>query len=564
MAATPLAMGLVFVLLCSSGAATSTDEQQLLSPAELSVQVAALSQQVQMLVAQQQPEQQAPSEVLATDFGAQGDGVHDDTAGLQAAIDHARNASLVLRFPIGKYRITHYLDWGDWAAIAVRGAEPGNAAISGGHGLVQIVADHVNGTAHDFTGCGYGFIEGIDFVGSCSGAMVLNGRTSTGGYGSDLIFRRCNFGGAAKGAFVDHMVRAFSRHGFGYSSNGVSALLPCAHVDQGEVLTWQDCKFHGHSDNGPGLVITWRADSPRWNVSAPSGRNLTKGVSVTQYRMYGGELTGDNGAMIILDMGGAPTNGGDFAAFGTYFATSGDNIAAVEIAGAWNNFILDGSRDEETDMPAHAMRGFVKLVDGASLRDFRIHGYGDGDEGGPVVRGAGSLAAGTIVTGAGGGLDLVGDVAAVDYRSANSIRLAVDGNVERSSFRQGDTRQSMTINVTGALEIDDGRGGILVHHHGLYGHGDATQWSCGGVPAPSGGLYLAEFAGDQMLVHCSLAGGRAAMSVSSHHDAARLTGNAGVGRLSIVENGTSGTAGGAVRAEMVGTGGEFTVRRVAV
>ena len=54
------------------------------------------------------------------------------------------------------------------------------------------------------------------------------------------------------------------------------------------------------------------------------------------------------------------------------------------------------------------------------------------------------------------------------------------------------------------------------------------------------------------------------MSVSSHHDAARLTGNAGVGRLSIVENGTSGTAGGEVRAEMVGTGGEFTVRRVAV
>jgi hypothetical protein len=30
------------------------------------------------------------------------------------------------------------------------------------------------------------------------------------------------------------LVRAFSRHSFGYSSNGVSALLPCAHVDQGE------------------------------------------------------------------------------------------------------------------------------------------------------------------------------------------------------------------------------------------------------------------------------------------------------------------------------------------
>eukprot|EP01043_Picozoa_sp_COSAG02_P007179 COSAG02_NODE_211_length_28730_cov_5.599490_19_plen_307_part_00 len=263
--------------------------------------------------------QASASTVRATDFGAVGDGVHDDTRGLQAAIDHARNSSLVLRFPVGKYRITGYLDWGNWAGIAVRGAEPSNAGISGGHGLVQIIADQVNSTAHDFTGCGYGYIEGIDFVGHCSGAMVLNGRTASGGYGSDLIFRRCNFGGAPRGAFVDHM---------------------------GEVITWEGCKFHGHSDNGPGLVVTWRADSRRWNVTAPSGRNLTKGVSVTQYRMYGGELTGDNGAMIILDMGDAPTNGGDFSAFGTYFATSGDNIAAVEIAGAWNNFILDGSRDE--------------------------------------------------------------------------------------------------------------------------------------------------------------------------------------------------------------------------
>lgn len=365
--------------------------------------------------------------------------------------------------------------------------------------------------------------------------QVLNGRTARGGYGSDLIFRRCNFGGAPKGAFVDHM---------------------------GEVLTWEECKFHGHSDNGPGLVITWRADSVRWNITAPSGRNLTKGVSVTQYRMYGGELTGDNGAMIVLDMGGAPTNGGDFSAFGTYFATSGDNLAAVEIAGAWNNFILDGSRDEETDMPAHAARGFIKLVDGASLRDFRIHGYGDGDEGGPVVRGRGSLVGGTIVTGAGGGLQLVGDVTGVDYRSANKITLEVNGSVLRSSFRQGDTKQPMATSVTGGLEIEDGRGGVLVHHCALFSHGETAQWSC--AEGGSDGLYLAGFAGDQMLVHCSLAGGRAAMTVSSHHDAAKLTGNGGVGKLDIVNSTTGGTVvGGELRATMMGTGGDFTVRRVA-
>lgn len=212
-------------------------------------------------------------------------------------------------------------------------------------------------------------------------------------------------------------------------------------------------------------------------------------------------------------------------------------------------------------MPANARRGFVKLVGSASLRDFRIHGYGDGDEAGPVVRGSGSLLGGTIVTGSGGGIELQGDVVAVDYRSANAITLTVDGNVERSSFQQGDLLQPMKINVTGVLEVDDGRGGLLVYQTPLFGHGDVAQWSCGEASVAAG-LYFAEFAGDQMLVHCSLAGGRAAMSVSSYHNAANLTGNAGVGKLSVAASHT-GTLGGELRATMMDTGGDFTVRRVA-
>ena len=211
-------------------------------------------------------------------------------------------------------------------------------------------------------------------------------------------------------------------------------------------------------------------------------------------------------------------------------------------------------------MPANAHRGFVRLVGGASLRDFRIHGYGDGDEAGPVVRGSGSLLGGTIVTGSGGGIELQGDVIAVDYRSANTITLKVNGNVESSSFKQADLLQPMKINVTGALAVDDGRGGLLVYQAPLFGHGDVAQWSCG--EASAAGLYLAEFAGDQMLVHCSLAGGRAAMSVSSYHNAANLTGNAGVGKLSVAASHNS-TLGGKLTATMMGTGGDFTVRRVA-
>lgn len=198
----------IFALLPTSSSVDLTDAHTLRdNNVSTQSQLAALAQQVSALAKELEHlrAQQAPSTVLATDFGALGDGVHDDTPGLQAAINHARNHSLVLRFPVGKYRITGYLDWGDWTGIAVHGAEPSNAGISGGSGLVQIVADKIDGTAHDFTGCGYGYIEGIDFVGQCSGAMVLNGRTASGGYGSDLIFRRCNFGGAPRGAFVDHM-----------------------------------------------------------------------------------------------------------------------------------------------------------------------------------------------------------------------------------------------------------------------------------------------------------------------------------------------------------------------
>ena len=66
-----------------------------------------------------------------------------------------------------------------------------------------------------------------------------------------------------------------------------------------------------------------------------------------------------------------------------------------------------------------------------------------------------------VVTGAGRGLDLVGDVSAVDYRSANKISVQVEGSVLRSSFRSGSPQQ-MDLNVSGTMEIEDGTGGVLV------------------------------------------------------------------------------------------------------
>ena len=347
-------------------------------------------------------------ECVVTDFGAVGDGQADDRDALQGAIDAARSQNKTLRFPAGTYRITKYLDWGLWEGISVKGQLPGSAGIGKPTGVTKIFADNVEGTAHDFTASSYGIVQGIAFYGSATGAMVLNGKTLPRGYGSDITYRDCNFGGGKRGSFVNHM---------------------------GEVLTWDNCRFHGGRD-APGLLITWKAgDRNSWNITAPSGRVLQTAVSVTVFRMIGGEATGDNGPLVVLDMEGAPHGGGDFISTGAYFSTSADHVSAVQVRGIWRNVVIDGSRDEEDiKPPANPDCGFVKLANG-HLSVFRIHGYGDGDEGCPVLRGNGSVASGTIVSG-GSGINLTrGDMVDVDVLSGGLVRLAVNGSVKGSRWR---------------------------------------------------------------------------------------------------------------------------------
>lgn len=352
-------------------------------------------------------------ECVVSDFGAVGDGKADDRDALQSAIDAARSQNKTLRFPAGTYRITKYLDWGLWTGISVRGELPGSAGIGLPRGVTTIFADAIEGTAHDFTASSYGIVQGIAFYGVASGAMVLNGKTLPRGYGSDITYRDCNFGGGRKGSFVNHM---------------------------GEVLTWDNCRFHG-GRNAPGLLITWKAGDPNtWNITAPSGRALQTAVSVTVFRMLGGEATGDNGPLVVLDMEGAPHGGGDFISTGAYFSTFADHVSAVQVRGTWSNVIIDGSRDEEDIKPADPDCGFVELASG-HLRTFRITGYGDGDEGCPVLRGNGSVADGSIVAG-GSGINITrGDMVRVDVSSGSTVRLVVNGSVEgcrwRSTQRDG-------------------------------------------------------------------------------------------------------------------------------
>src|SRR5699024_7771978 len=57
------------------------------------------------------------------DFGAVGDGHHDDTAALQKAIEAAglKKGGGVLEIPAGNYRITHTLEFKHLTGLIIRG-----------------------------------------------------------------------------------------------------------------------------------------------------------------------------------------------------------------------------------------------------------------------------------------------------------------------------------------------------------------------------------------------------------------------------------------------------------
>ena len=215
--------------------------------------------------------------------------------------------------------------------------------------------------------------------------------------------------------------------------------------------------------------------------------------------------------------------------------------------------MIDGSRDEEDiKPPVNPDCGFVELANG-HLRTFRIAGYGDGDEDCPVVRGNGSLTAGSIVSG-GSGINLtLGTITDVDIRTGGLVNLAVQGDVLRSAYHGHDLG---TIDVSGQLELEDGRGGVLIGVFPLFVKGARATFTFPAGAAELSGLYEASFAGDRLLLHSSVAGGVRKTSVIAYHDQARLSGNAGTGSVALEGD-------GAIVATMRGTGGRFEVRRLA-
>ena len=220
-------------------------------------------------------------------------------------------------------------------------------------------------------------------------------------------------------------------------------------------------------------------------------RNLTTGVTLTEFRMYGGEMTADNSPNIVLDMGGcdpgsgcsAGQGGATFSAYGTYFAQSGGWMAAIQIRGNWNNVEMIGSRAEfvcNDNKPGvdDSNCQFLNLMN-ATLNNFQLSTYGDGDATHNMIHGTGSINGGLVI--GSGNVALVGDIHGVSFHCASRMNMTVDGSVIATSVHATRHWKSVgsggysgqlggratdgfgTLNVTREMEIDNGGGGPMVH-----------------------------------------------------------------------------------------------------
>jgi hypothetical protein len=191
---------------------------------------------------------------------------------------------------------------------------------------------------------------------------------------------------------------------------------------------------------------------------------------------------------------------------------------------AWHH--IHKSRDPLTQRQVHSIHYFCRCV-----RTNRA--------------GTGSLTAGSIVGRA--EINITGNLYAVQLMSSASVWLQVDGDVTQTTvLASGIT----AMNVSGAMEVTDGAGGVLVARTPLHAAGVCT-WNVVGD-----GLFKASYGGDMILFYSTSAGGKRATSVVATHSQANATGNQGTGRLNLINGGVT------VRATFVGTGDVFTVRRV--
>lgn len=222
--------------------------------------------------------------VSVKDFGAVGDGVADDTAAIQAAID----ASESVYFPSGIYKITSTLNLPDTTYRKLHG-DGFNA---------QETTNPVKGSI-------------IKWAGAANGTM-LDGDFTGGVNISSLVIRDMRFEGdnVASIGMIFGATSAHPQHYYfenvqlrNFAANGTDACVDMSGANVGSVYGLADCEFHN-------CII--------------DGGNRSLRVNSQQLNFYGGAIGGKNGG-VLVEMG----DNAHPKFFGTGFYSGPGNPASV-------------------------------------------------------------------------------------------------------------------------------------------------------------------------------------------------------------------------------------------
>src|SRR5215469_3919740 len=103
---------------------------------------------------------------VKTTYGAVGDGVTDDTAAIQKALNALSANNPTLYFPAGTYRISHTLTLSSQVYVSIIGQDPANTAI--------IWAGPSGGTMLVLTGIAYSRFDRLTFNGQNNAAILVD------------------------------------------------------------------------------------------------------------------------------------------------------------------------------------------------------------------------------------------------------------------------------------------------------------------------------------------------------------------------------------------------------
>ncbi|MBY8106377.1 hypothetical protein KW456_04520 [Vibrio fluvialis] len=183
-------------------------------------------------------------------FGAKGDGITDDTIAIQAAID-SFNGSGVVRFPVGKYRISSPLLWR--SGITLSGQSSQRPA-SGGSEIVSNSSDLI----HIGDGVGLaGVIEGLKLTSEVGGGHIIS--------------------------IEDGLSRTEHRNLDIYQNNPDKSILHAVNLTIGYFGNW----WHN-------INATYEADAtvPAWNIitdgSATINHNVFEDMRTSRFPIQGG------------------------------------------------------------------------------------------------------------------------------------------------------------------------------------------------------------------------------------------------------------------------------------